>query len=379
MQLDLDMQKKFLILGGYGNTGFLIARLLLQESDIHIVIAGRNLSRAQQAANDLNRKFNADRASSKQVDAADTNSLEAAFEGVDTVVVASSTIDYARNVAGLALEAGTDYLDIQLSSPAKLVVLNSLREKIERKKRCFITDGGFHPGVPAAMVRYATTKFDTLEVANIGARFQLNWKKLQFSESTISEFIDELKNFTPLVLKNKKWIKMSMKELPKFDFGEIFGEKYCAPMLLEELRSLPNAIPSLKETGFYIAGFNWMTDYIIMPIAFAAVKMFREKAKGPMGKLFRWGLKNFSKPPFGAILQLEATGLKDKKNRCMHMRLTHNDAYVLTAVPVVACLLQYLNGSIEGSGLWFQANWVEPIQFFRDIERLGVTVSIQIK
>jgi saccharopine dehydrogenase (NAD+, L-lysine-forming) len=379
MQLDLDMQKKFLILGGYGNTGFLIARLLLQESDIHIVIAGRNLSRAQQAANDLNRKFNADRASSKQVDAADTNSLEAAFEGVDTVVVASSTIDYARNVAGLALEAGTDYLDIQLSSPAKLVVLNSLREKIERKKRCFITDGGFHPGVPAAMVRYATTKFDTLEVANIGARFQLNWKKLQFSESTISEFIDELKNFTPLVLKNKKWIKMSMKELPKFDFGEIFGEKYCAPTLLEELRSLPNAIPSLKETGFYIAGFNWMTDYIIMPIAFAAVKMFREKAKGPMGKLFRWGLKNFSKPPFGAILQLEATGLKDKKNRCMHMRLTHNDAYVLTAVPVVACLLQYLNGSIEGSGLWFQANWVEPIQFFRDIERLGVTVSIQIK
>lgn len=58
------------------------------------------------------------------------------------------------------------------------------------------------------------------------------------------------------------------------------------------------------------------------------------------------------------------------------MRLTENDAYVLTVVP---CLLQYLNGSIESSGLWFRANWVEPIQFFRDIERLGVTVSIQIK
>jgi saccharopine dehydrogenase (NAD+, L-lysine-forming) len=63
-------------------------------------------------------------------------------------------------------------------------------------------------------------------------------------------------------------------------------------------------------------------------------------------------------------MQSEATGLKDKKNRFIHMRLTDSDAYVLTAVPVVACLLQYLNGSIESSGLWFQANLVEPIHFF---------------
>lgn len=373
------MQKKFLILGGYGNTGFLIARLLLQESDIHVVIAGRNLSRAQQAANDLNRELNADRASSKQVDAANTNSLKSAFEGVNIVVVASSTIDYARNVTDLALEAGADYLDVQLSSPAKLAVLNSLRQKIERKGRCFITDGGFHPGVPAAMVRYAATKFDTLEVANISAAFQLNWKELQFSESTISEFVDELKNFNPLVLKNNKWIKMRMKAFPKFDFGERFGERYCSPMFLEELRSLPKAIPSLNETGFYIAGFNWMADYFIMPIAFTAFKMFREKAKRPMGKLFSWGLKSFSKPPFGAILQLEAKGLKDKKNSFMHMRLAHNDAYVLTAIPVVACLLQYLKGSIRNPGLWLQANLVEPTQFFRDIERLGVGITVKSK
>jgi saccharopine dehydrogenase (NAD+, L-lysine-forming) len=373
------MQKKSLILGGYGNTGFSIARLLLQESDIHVVIAGRNLNRAQRAANDLNREFNTDRASSKQVDAANRRSLKSAFEGVDIAIIASSTIDYTRNVADLALEAGADYLDVQLSSPAKLAVLNSLREKIEKEKRCFITDGGFHPGVPAAMVRYAATKFDALEVANVSASFQLNWKELQFSESTTSEFIDELMNFNPLVLKKKKWIKMSMNKLPKFDFGELFGEQYCPPMFLEELRSLPNAISSLREIGFYIAGFNWMTDYIIMPIAFAAFKMFRQKAKRPMGKLFSWGLKNFSNPPFGAILQLEAKGLRDNQNRFMHMRLTHNDAYVLTAVPVVACLLQYQNGSIGTPGLWFQANLVEPTQFFRDIERLGVRISIQIQ
>ncbi len=373
------MQKKVLILGGYGNTGFLIARLLLQETDVRLIIAGRSLSRAQRAVDELNREFHTDRTTSKQVDAADTNSLEAAFEGVNIVVVASSTIDYVRNVSCATLEAGADYLDVQLSSPAKLDALKCLQEKIEKKGRCFITDGGFHPGVPAAMVRYAATKFDTLEVASISAAFQLNWKELQFSESTTSEFVDELKNFNPLVLKNKKWIKMSMKELPKFDFGKRFGEQYCTPMFLEELRSLPNAIPSLNETGFHIAGFNWMTDYIIMPIAFSAFKIFRKKAAGPMGKLFSWGLRNFSKPPFGAILQLEAKGLKDKQDSFMHMRLNHDDAYVLTAVPVVACLLQYLNGVIRSPGLWFQANLVEPTQFFRDMERLGVGIVVNSK
>ena len=167
------MQKKVLILGGYGNTGFLIARLLIQESDVQLVLAGRNFSRAQRAADELNREFHTERVSSKQVDAANTKSLEVAFEGVNIVVVASSTIDYVHNVSYSALKAGADYLDVQLSSPTKLAVLNALREKIEQKGRCFITDGGYHPGVPAAMVRYAAAKFDTLEVANISAAFQL--------------------------------------------------------------------------------------------------------------------------------------------------------------------------------------------------------------
>ena len=40
---EADMsQNTALLLGGYGNTGRLISRLLLQETDVQLVIAGRN-------------------------------------------------------------------------------------------------------------------------------------------------------------------------------------------------------------------------------------------------------------------------------------------------------------------------------------------------
>ncbi len=196
------MATRIIILGGYGNTGFLIARSLVKESSVELVIAGRDINRAEQKATELNSEFYTDRVSFKYVDAANTNSLKVAFTGVNLVVVASSTIEYTYNVVSVALEVGIDYLDVQLSSPTKLSVLNSFRKELERQGRCFITDGGFHPGVPAAMVRYAATKIDVLEVANISAAFQLKWKELLFSESTTSEFIDELMNFNPMVLKN---------------------------------------------------------------------------------------------------------------------------------------------------------------------------------
>lgn len=47
----------------------------------------------------------------------------------------------------------------------------------------------------------------------------------------------------------------------------------------------------------------------------------------------------------------------------------------VTAIPVVACLMQYSNQNSRKSGLWFQANFVEPVQFFHDINRLGVEIN----
>ncbi|MEO1300075.1 MAG: saccharopine dehydrogenase NADP-binding domain-containing protein, partial [Cyanobacteria bacterium J06636_16] len=100
---------RILILGGYGNTGLLIARLLLQESDAQIAIVGRNSRRTQRAADELNCKFEKNRVFSKQADPANKFSLEPAFANINIVVV-------MKHNSGLCLDQAV------LNSPEKAIV-----------------------------------------------------------------------------------------------------------------------------------------------------------------------------------------------------------------------------------------------------------------
>jgi saccharopine dehydrogenase (NAD+, L-lysine-forming) len=54
----------------------------------------------------------------------------------------------------------------------------------------------------------------------------------------------------------------------------------------------------------------------------------------------------------------------------------HADGYVLTAAPMVATLLQVLDGSARNPGLHFQALLAEPERLLADMQRMGVEVTI---
>ena len=55
--------KTYLLLGAYGNTVSKIALLLLRHSDVNVALAGRNITKANALADDLNNQFNTDRVS----------------------------------------------------------------------------------------------------------------------------------------------------------------------------------------------------------------------------------------------------------------------------------------------------------------------------
>lgn len=113
------------ILGGYGNTGRLLADYLLQETEARLVIAGRSIEKARGMAAHLNLKFPGQRVTGLSIPASDQAGLRTAFSQVDMVVVAASTPAFVRQVATAALDARIDYLDVQYSTH-KMAVLQAM-------------------------------------------------------------------------------------------------------------------------------------------------------------------------------------------------------------------------------------------------------------
>ena len=369
-----------LILGGYGNTGRLIARLLLEQTEVHLTLAGRNLAKAQALAAELNTCYVGQRVTAQTVDASDSDSLDQAMGLADLVVVASSTSQYTSLVAQAALAHRVDYYDV-LYSPTKLTALQTLANQIEAAGCCFITDGGFHPGLPAAMVRYAARQLECLSIANVGSVIKVDWAGLDVGNETVEELLSEFMSFKSLVYKNGSWQDAGIAAMLKplsMDFGREFGRQYCVAMFLEEMRPLPELYPGLEGAGFYVGGFNWFVDWIITPISLAALKMSPDKMLQPMARWMRWGLNTFSKPPYGTLLKAEVTGTCQGRAQRAELSLYHADGYLLTAIPVVACLKQTLDGSARRPGLWFQAHIAEPECLMKDMKQMGVEITERI-
>lgn len=370
--------KTFLILGGYGNTGRRVARLLLDRTDARVVIAGRNEAKAREAAATLGDGARAGRISGRALDASDGPALTAALDGTDLLVVASSTSAHVRTVIEATIRAGVDSIDTQYSSE-KVARLREMAPDIERAGRTVITDAGFHPGLPAVLVRYAATLIDRVEEARVGSVIRMDWREIETSQATREELAREFGDFSTLHFEDGTWREMSYltgKGMIAMDFGPPFGRVSLAPMFMEELRPLPDAIKSLRATGFFVSGFGWLADLVVLPLAIAALKIAPRLALRPASGLIAWCFRRSGKPPFGTLLRLEASGRSSEgEPRRLAVTLRHVDGYDLTAIPVAACILQWLDGTIRRPGLATMGNAVDPVRLLADMEAMGLARS----
>ena len=357
--------KTLLILGGYGYTGKFLAKHLLAQTDANIIISGRSLEKAKSFADELN----SPRVTVRRVDASDADSLAQALQNVKLCLVAAPTTHHTETVVRACIDARVDYLDVQFSSK-KLNVLYARENEIKQAGLCFVTEAGYHPGLPAALIRYAATKMDILESA-VTAGY-LNMNNIPYTEA-VDELMEAFLDYQAQVYKNGAWTKPTSWEMRSFNFGKDLGKRTCYSMFFEELRNLPSMYPSLKETGFYISGSNWLADLIVTPLVFVGIKLAPKRGIRPLGKLMWWAMGK-SRPPYLVALKVEAKGLLNGKQAEAQIRVAHPDGYELTAIPVVAYLSQYLDGSSRKPGVHMMGHIAEPVRLFQDMRKMGAEI-----
>jgi len=109
------------------------------------------------------------------------------------------------------------------------------------------------------------------------------------------------------------------------------------------------------------------------------LKLFPKRGVRPLGKLIWWGMTALNKPPYQVVLTVKAKGLRNGISRQVTARIGHADGYELTAIPVVALLRQYLDGSARRPGLWMMGHLVEPVRLMKDMETLGATIETVVE
>jgi saccharopine dehydrogenase (NAD+, L-lysine-forming) len=361
-----------LVLGGYGLTGRALAPHLLRQPDVHLVLGGRRIERGRALADELNARVPGKRVSAVQVDAASRGGLETALRGVDLLLVAAPTARHADTVIRAALAGETDYLDVQFDT-RKLATLRTLAPAIERAGRCFITEAGFHPGLPAAMVRYAASHLDRLDTAVVACYLNLG-PGLPWSEA-VDEVIEAFRDYQAQTFRSGAWTTPKAYDIRPVAFGGEIGTRRSYSMFFEELRDLPGMYPALRELGFYMAGSGWVVDWLLTPLIFVGLKVAPRRSVRPLGKLLWWGMRSFAKPPHLALLRIDATGERAGRAATVAATVAHHDGYELTAIPVAACLRQYLEGTARRPGVWMMGHLAEPVRLFRDMEQMGLQIS----
>ncbi|WP_026790721.1 saccharopine dehydrogenase NADP-binding domain-containing protein [Pleomorphomonas oryzae] len=360
------------ILGGAGNTGRRLARLLARNGSYDLRLMGRSKASVDDAAARIAAETGATLIGIS-VDSSDREGLLKALSGTDLVVSATSATRNAPTVADVALQIGIDYFDIHLSSSMKWRALRTLEPDILRRGLQFVSDGGFHPGLPAVMVRKLSASVD-LTHAPVYACFNVDWSRLSFGSGAADDFVDELRDMNPSAFRDGQWVR-SWRNYRDFDFGAPQGRQQTIAMGIEELRLLPDRFPHLRTTGFYIAGFGPIIDHIVLPATLLAAML--PPLRHLAATAFLAALKRWTRHEEWTVLVCDGRGSRDGLPATARLRISHGDPYELTAIAAAACVLEMTHG-VRRPCLLPQAVFVNPEVFLGNLRGMGVDVEESI-
>jgi hypothetical protein len=160
---------RILILGGYGNFGLRIARALATHARCHLILAGRDLSRAQQAVASLESEGAIARLEGLRLDAATPDLLEQLRNHRVNLVIhtAGPFQEQSYSVARACIDAGTHYIDLA-DGRAFVAGISALNDEAQRQGVLIISGASTVPALSAAVIDRYRIAFAAISDIAIG-------------------------------------------------------------------------------------------------------------------------------------------------------------------------------------------------------------------
>lgn len=362
--------KTVVVLGGYGQAGRSVVRLLLEYTDASVRIAGRRPERADALRRDLQRTASGERVTACRADAANREDLRDAFQGADLVIVTSTSASYTENVAQACLDQGCDYFDI-LDPPNVVECLLPFASRAEQAGRLLVTQGGLAPGMPAALVRFVHPSFDHCIGCRLGLALSLKTAERYEQVYDVFDFIVRTR---PRAYRQGRWQEASFKDRRSIDFGDRFGRRQAFPIDMVELHALPGQL-GIEELSLYGGSPNWVADYLTSRLIGVLHKIRPRLGWPALARLVFWAAKRMAHEPSGSSIVLDAWGKVAGEDHTLRVVVDHEDNYFATAVAVTAFLNQYDAGVFDGiRGVRMMGHILDPERSLKDLRSMGVSV-----
>jgi saccharopine dehydrogenase-like NADP-dependent oxidoreductase len=148
----MNLQKdKILIVGGYGNVGTAVSKILAKKFPAKIIIAGRNIEKGQKLIDELNLKA---KAVKLNLNTEDFN--EISFEEIHTVI---NCVEFLKNsrLIHKCIQFKINYTELATSFEAYNRLLKFIKE-FEDAGTCLVPGVGLMPGISGIFVQNAISR-----------------------------------------------------------------------------------------------------------------------------------------------------------------------------------------------------------------------------
>ncbi len=237
-----------LILGGYGNFGGILSRLLSTTTNIHLTLAGRSKVKALQFIQ-TNLQHATIPVDSTVLDVHDPNlSEQLTAISPDLVIHTSGPFqgqDY--HVAKSCINAGIHYID--LADARRFVQdFHQLDALAKEKGVLAITGASTVPALSSAVIQHFIHHFQSLEAIEYAIS---PGNQTDRGEATVRAILSYTgKSFTTLV-NGKMQSVIGWQNLHKTSFGKPLGNRWLANCDIPDLALFQKAYPTLKTQRFY--------------------------------------------------------------------------------------------------------------------------------